>query len=129
MGNEQPGCAQSGRAEVPAVNEQRHALVVPCITEVPLTFTLVLIMVIRQLGWAGAIGVLCMIMLGPKHAGRHRLPVEVQEDEEHCRRRAAEGSDGGDAGNSHYQVYELGGEILWAHRGAAKCILHATPRR
>jgi ATP-binding cassette subfamily C (CFTR/MRP) protein 1 len=33
--------------------------------QVPLTFTLALIMAIRQLGWAGAIGVLCMIMLGP----------------------------------------------------------------
>jgi hypothetical protein len=33
--------------------------------QVPLTFALALLMIIRQLGWAGAIGVMCMIMLGP----------------------------------------------------------------
>lgn len=33
--------------------------------QVPLTFVLALVMIIRQLGWAGAIGVMCMIMLGP----------------------------------------------------------------
>jgi ATP-binding cassette subfamily C (CFTR/MRP) protein 6 len=36
--------------------------------QVPLTFILALIMIIRQLGWAGAIGVMCMIFLGANPA-------------------------------------------------------------